>query len=136
MILSYYLQIDEGWTRKLGVNMKKELGRYGEQRAAQYLERHGYTIISRNYYTRYGELDIVCQKQGEIIFVEVKTRKTKLFGSPEESITYKKMQNIKKAALKYLHDYPAAFRGLRFDVITIFIDYQGRENINHIENAF
>ncbi len=116
--------------------MKKELGRYGEQRAVQYLQENGYKIISRNYYSRYGELDIVCQKQREIIFVEVKTRKTKLYGSPEESITYKKMQSMKKAALQYLHDYPAAFRGLRFDVISIFIDHQGKEDINHIENAF
>ena len=116
--------------------MKKELGRYGEQLAAQYLEKRGYKVISRNYHTRYGELDIVCQKQGEIIFVEVKTRKTRLYGSPEESITYKKMQNMKKAALKYLHHYPAAFKGLRFDVVSIFIDDQGKENINHIENAF
>jgi putative endonuclease len=118
------------------VHMKKELGRYGEQRAVQYLQENGYKIISRNYYSRYGELDIVCQKQREIIFVEVKTRKTKLYGSPEESITYKKMQSMKKAALQYLHDYPAAFRGLRFDVISIFIDHQGKEDINHIENAF
>jgi Holliday junction resolvase-like predicted endonuclease len=43
---------------------------------------------------------------------------------------------MKKAALQYLHDYPAAFRGLRFDVISIFIDHQGKEDINHIENAF
>lgn len=119
-----------------GVIMKKELGRYGEQRAVQYLKQKGYRIICTNYYTRYGELDIVCQKQGEIIFVEVKTRKTKSYGSPEESITYKKMQNIKKAALKYLHENPIAFRGLRFDVISIFIDDQAKENINHIENAF
>ena len=116
--------------------MKKQLGKHGEERAAHYLKKNGYRICKTNYYTRYGELDIVCEKNGEIIFVEVKTRKTTSYGTPEESITYKKTQHIKKAAIIYLNEYEKAFRGIRFDVITIFIDQQGKETINHIENAF
>jgi putative endonuclease len=116
--------------------MRKELGRQGEERAAKYLQQHGYKILQRNYYTRYGELDIVCQKQGEIVFVEVKTRKSMCYGYPEESITYRKIQHLKKAAMIYLNELSNPFRGLRFDVITILIDQQGREKLNHIENAF
>ncbi len=116
--------------------MKKQLGKHGEERAAYYLQKKGYRIIKTNYYTRYGELDIVCERKGEIIFVEVKTRKTTSYGTPEESITYKKMQHIKKVALIYLNESEQAYRGIRFDVITILIDQQGKETINHIENAF
>ncbi|KUG04639.1 hypothetical protein ASZ90_018000 [hydrocarbon metagenome] len=116
--------------------MKKQLGKHGEERAASYLKKKGYMIIKTNYFTRYGELDIVCEKSGEIIFVEVKTRKTTRYGTPEESITYQKIQHIKKAAIIYLNECKQAYRGIRFDVITIFIDQQGKETINHIENAF
>ncbi len=116
--------------------MKKELGKHGEERAARYLQNKGYKIITRNYYTRYGELDIVCKKKQEIIFVEVKTRKSVSYGTPEEAVTYKKMQKIKKAAMIYLNEGQQAFRGIRFDVITIFIDDMSKEIINHIENAF
>ncbi len=116
--------------------MRKELGKYGEEQAARYLCNKGYKILTRNYYTRYGELDIVCEKKQEIVFVEVKTRKSISYGTPEEAITYRKMQHIKKAALIYLNERQQGFRGIRFDVIAIIIDDKDNENINHIENAF
>ncbi len=116
--------------------MKKQLGKHGEERAARYLQKKGYKIIKTNYYTRYGELDIVCEKKGEIIFVEVKTRRTTTYGTPEESITYQKMQHIKKAALIYLNEWKQPFKGIRFDVITILIGDKEKETINHIEDAF
>jgi putative endonuclease len=116
--------------------MNRELGKYGEQQAARYLQKNGYKILSQNFYTRYGELDIICEKKQEIIFVEVKTRKSISCGTPEEAITYWKKEHIKKAALIYLKDNRKPFRGLRFDVITVFINEMGEENLNHIENAF
>ena len=62
--------------------MKKELGRQGEEKAACYLVEQGYKIIARNYYTRWGELDIICTKGKDIYFVEVKTRTSLKYGYP------------------------------------------------------
>ena len=92
-------------------------------------------ILQRNYRTRYGELDIICQKNGVIVFVEVKTRRSQLFGSPEEAITSQKIMHIKKVALLYLGENKTAYKEIRFDVITILI--QDKEpRLNHIQAAF
>lgn len=116
--------------------MSKKLGQYGENQAASYLRKKGFNIIKKNYYTRYGELDIICRKNREIIFVEVKTRRSINCGTPEEAVTYKKIQRIKKAALIFLNENRLPFQGLRFDVVTIVFDQNGKEVINHIEDAF
>lgn len=115
--------------------MKRELGMRGEKIAGDYLSRKGYKILGRNYYTRYGELDIVCAKNRAIIFVEVKTRNSIKYGYPEEAITRKKMEHIRKAALLYLNESNTAYSEIRFDVITILINDK-EQKINHIENAF
>lgn len=114
--------------------MNKSLGEHGENLAAQYLQKKGYKIVERNYRTRYGELDIVCLKKGHLVFVEVKTRRSTRFGLPEESITYRKKEHIKNAALGYLKQAKMPYAGLRFDVITIIMTPS--PVINHIENAF
>lgn len=116
--------------------MRKKLGRQGEDRAVAWLKKNGYRILDQNYYTRYGELDVICEKNQEIIFVEVKTRRSDRYGSPEEAVTYRKIQHMKHAALLYLNEKNVPCRGLRFDVIAIRMSADGNEVINHIENAF
>ena len=115
--------------------MKRKLGMWGEEIATRYLQDKGYKILDRNYYTRNGELDIICEKDGKIVFVEVKTRKNTSFGSPEEAITRKKMNHLRQAALIYLNSVEHPYKEIRFDVITILID-GNKEIINHIEQAF
>ncbi|MDD3890524.1 MAG: YraN family protein, partial [Syntrophomonadaceae bacterium] len=107
----------------------------GETYAAEYLLRKGYKILCRNYRTRYGEIDIICEKQRVIIFVEVKTRTSIKYGYPEEAITRKKMEHIKKVAMIYLHSCDSAYKEIRFDVITILLNDK-EKTINHIEKAF
>lgn len=114
---------------------RKELGKAGEEIAAQYLTSRGYRILTRNYYTRYGELDIVCQKDRSLVFVEVKTRRSVQFGTPEESITPRKIEHLKKAAMLYMNNHPSAFKEMRFDIISILFADNERQ-INHIEAAF
>ena len=63
----------------------KELGNFGENYVSNYLKNLGFNIIDRNYHTKYGEIDIIASKDGKIHFVEVKTRKSLLFGTPEEA---------------------------------------------------
>ena len=82
---------------------RKEIGRKGEQVAADFLERRGFTIRDRNFYTRWGELDIVAVEKTEIVhFVEVKTRTGLAYGTPGTAVTYVKQQRIRTAALHWL----------------------------------
>jgi putative endonuclease len=115
--------------------MKRALGLEGENMAARYLQGKGYRILERNYYTRYGELDIICEKEQKLVFVEVKTRRNTKFGFPEEAITRTKMKHMRRAALLYLNGLDS-YKEIRFDVITILFDTNNRAIINHIEQAF
>lgn len=115
--------------------MKKELGRQGEEIAARYLQKKGYRLLDRNYYTRFGELDVICEKNQELVFVEVKARTSIKYGFPEESITAKKKEHLRKAALIYIDSLNRPFRGMRFDVITILMEKDDKK-INHIKSAF
>jgi putative endonuclease len=115
--------------------MKKELGNLGEGIALGYLKEHGYKILTRNYRSRYGEVDIICTWGQTIVFVEVKTRTSTSFGSPEDAITRTKREHIRKVALTYLQSYPHPFKEMRFDVIGILMN--GNEpQINHLISAF
>lgn len=113
----------------------RELGRQGEEKAAAYLKKRGYKILAQNYHTRYGELDIVCKTGDNLVFVEVKTRRGTNYGSPEEAITAKKMEHLRKAAAVYLESVKPGFKELRFDVVAILIENE-KEQINHIKYAF
>ncbi|HNX91908.1 MAG TPA: YraN family protein [Syntrophomonas sp.] len=115
--------------------MKIALGRQGEEIAANYLQKQGYEILARNFRCRYGELDIICRKNAVIVFVEVKTRRSELFGSPEEAITRSKIEHIRKVALFYLAENKTHCRETRFDVISIMMKAD-QPDINHIEAAF
>ena len=115
--------------------MRKELGNRGEEIAVRYLKKQRYTILERNYRSRYGEIDIICSRDQVIVFVEVKTRTSTSYGSPEESITRSKQEHIRKVALIYLESYPHPFKEMRFDVIGILME--GSEpRINHLVAAF
>ncbi|MEW6718724.1 MAG: YraN family protein [Chloroflexota bacterium] len=115
---------------------KHTLGRWGESLAVEYLTEHGYKVIERNVYTPYGELDIVALQDEDVVFVEVKTRRTLSFGMPEESITLRKQEHLIEAAQAYLQEHPEFSGDWRIDVIAIHIKKpNARPDIRHIENA-
>ena len=91
-----------------------ETGRYGEDLAAKYLTQHGYRIIQQNYRASCGEVDIVAKDNDVLVFVEVKTRTGQGFGSPAEAVTYRKRQQISRAALVYLSQQRLPFYELLF----------------------
>lgn len=117
--------------------MQKEIGNFGEQAAADYLESKGMKIIKRNFYCRAGELDIIATDGEYTVFVEVKTRKNTKFGRASEFVDWWKQQKIIQTALYYIgsSDTP-----VRFDVVEIYYCEKGESrvitDINHIENAF
>lgn len=114
----------------------KSTGKLGEDLATRFLEQSGYQVLARNYHTRYGELDIICRQNQSLVFVEVKARRNIRFGYPEEAITPRKIQHLKKAAWHYLEEKQTAYREIRFDVITILLDDNNKGKINHIKYAF
>ena len=111
-----------------------KVGSDGEKTAINYLKKHKYKILSQNYQTYFGEIDIVCKIDNYIVFVEVKTRSDNYMVSGRDSVTLSKQKRIIKAAMQYLQSYRPELQP-RFDVIEITV---GKENnkIVHIENAF
>jgi len=114
-----------------------KVGKYGEEIATQYLLREGYNIKERNYRSSLGEIDIICEHQGIIIFIEVKTRCSEKFGYASESVDKNKQKRIIINSLNYLIRKNLKTSKLRFDVILISLSNNNTINqINHIKNAF
>lgn len=109
-------------------------GALGEEIAAKYLENQGYKILDKNFhYSKYAEIDIIAKEKDTIVFVEVKTRKTKNFGHPLEAITQKKLENIYKAAMFYLQNTKEKHKKYRIDVISIL--GADKYEMEHIKNV-
>lgn len=110
---------------------KKLLGRSGEIRAVKFLKKRGYKILAKNFTTKIGEIDIICEKCGVICFTEVKTRSNEEFGAPSEAVGKNKRAKYYKVAEEFLIRNGSEGCDCRFDVIEV----EGKE-INLIENAF
>lgn len=107
--------------------------RLGENLACDFLKKKGYKIIERNFRKGYGEIDIVATHNNTLVFVEVKTRSTNLFGGAIEAISYSKLQKLIKTCEFYKMSHPRLPEGMRIDAI--LIDIKNDENkIEHIEN--
>ncbi|MFW5998925.1 MAG: YraN family protein [Halanaerobiaceae bacterium] len=114
---------------------RQKLGNWGEKKAVEYLIERGYLIREKNYYNKYGEIDIIAEKNEILIFVEVKTYNNNRFGPPQGSVDFKKQLQIKKLAGFYLSNNNFKNLSIRFDVIAIKIkDRKGY--LNHFQNAF
>lgn len=113
----------------------KNLGKEGEAVAAEYLRRKGYRVIEENYRTRRGEIDLICEQKGSIIFVEVKTRKSLYFGHPEEAVDSRKRKKVVEIALNYLAEKNLNGKvDCRFDVVAITL--KDSRIVSHIVDAF
>ncbi len=113
----------------------KTLGSWGEQRAAEYLEKLSCQIITRNFRHGHGEIDIIADDKGTLVFVEVKTQKSEAMGEAFTWVTRKKQRQIGRVALAYLTVNNIIDRDCRFDVIAVAKGLNGVE-IKHIPNAF
>ena len=113
------------------------IGRWGEAQAAEYLRKKRYQIIAMNYYTRFGEIDIIAHKRDILAFVEVKLRKDASFARAREFVAASKQKKLVTAAELYLAQNPTKLQP-RFDVIEIYAPdgIGGRIEISHLENAF
>ena len=111
-----------------------ELGKWGEDLAADYLQRKGYTIIERDWKSGKRDLDIIAQDGNVIVFVEVKTRRNRLYGEPEESVDYHKLQNLQQAISHYVK-FKHIRQEIRFDIISIVGTVGTDPDIQHIQDV-
>ncbi|MBO6576331.1 MAG: YraN family protein [Rhodothermales bacterium] len=120
-----------------------ETGRQGEAIAEEYLQGKGYQIMATNYRFERSEVDIVAfqprerwEDGGDMVFVEVKTRRGTGFGHPEEAVTPEKRKHLIRAARAWLHENRMDRTPARFDVVAITWLPGQEPEIHHIENAF
>ena len=116
------------------MNNNQHLGKTGEKLSVDFLIGKGFKILNRNWRYKKAEIDIIVSKKDILIFIEVKTRKSEYFSSPEESITPKKIDLYQEAAEAYLEQHKLE-NEVRFDVISI-IHTENKTKIEHFINAF
>ena len=115
---------------------RHEIGILGERVAATYLKNNGYEIVETNYRCPSGEIDIIARTADTLVFVEVRTKTSSLYGSPEESITRTKMKHLLAVADDFIVNRPGLPENRRIDVIGVRLDPDGQlSSINHIKNA-
>lgn len=114
----------------------KNLGKWGEQAAREYLEQQGYEFLHANFRTTYGELDLIMRKGKQIHFVEVKTRSSTKFGFPEEAVDQNKANHLIDSAQSFLQEYPDLDTGWQIDVVAIWVGKdKSKPEIKYFENA-
>lgn len=113
---------------------KRNLGYQGEDVAVEYLMKNKYEILERNFYSIHDEIDIIAKKENEIIFIEVKTRRSLKFGNPAEAVNNIKIKHMKKAARYYLYKTKNEYANVRFDIIEVYI-CNDKFKINHIKQV-
>ena len=115
---------------------KKLLGAYGEIIAVRYLITHGYYVVTTNFESRIGELDIVAEDKKYICFVEVKTRSENSISAPADAVDKAKRERIIATTQSFLKKYKVTKRQPRFDIIEVYFKGDEPERVNHIKNAF
>ena len=119
-----------------GKRRNRSFGDFGERVAASHLESHGYKILERNWSSRVGEIDLIASKGDDLVFVEVRSRKGRDFGTPEESITGRKREHILGTIGFYLEQHPDSPPNHRIDLVVLELDRKGRVmRVEQIENA-
>lgn len=112
------------------------LGAEGEQRAAEFLERRGYRILARNARAGGVEIDLVVARGRILAFVEVKTRRSRTHGLPEDAVDARKRARLIRGAAAWLRDHPAPGGRVRFDVVSLEPEPSGGLAVRHLPGAF
>ena len=112
-----------------------QAGKLGEQAAAKLLAKNGYKILDRNFRSKLGEIDIVAQEGNILVFVEVKTRWSPKFGTPEEAVTPWKIKSIIRTGNYYKLLHPATPDLMRIDVVAVEVSVNRVTSARLIKNA-
>ncbi len=119
---------------KSGCNI--HTGRAGEEVARRFYESRGYRLVEKNFRVPAGEIDLVFEQSGELVFVEVKSRRSARYGLPQEAVARRKQQKIVKAALWFVERGGYDNHAMRFDVLAVLFRPDGSFEIEHIPHAF
>jgi putative endonuclease len=112
-----------------------ELGNWGEEVAANYLTQKGYFIRERDWHSGHRDIDIIAADDDVLVFVEVKTRRNRQFGDPEEAVHYKKFRNLRLAINHYVK-YKHIDQEIRLDIITVVGTPEGgTPEVEHIQDV-
>ena len=114
------------------INQRQELGKEGEDFAADYLQKQGYEIIGRNFECKQGEIDIIAKDKNEYVFIEVKTRQNHHYGMPCEAVDERKQKHIWNATRYYIYSHKLEDQYIRIDVIEIY-KRKNRFYLHHIK---
>ena len=118
------------------MNRRQHVGRLGERLAKRHLEANGFNIVEINYRASGGEIDLIAEKDEILVFVEVRTRTSPGFGSPEESVTLRKRAHLVAASEEYLQAANAEGREWRIDVVALVLgSNESLVSLDVIENA-
>ncbi|NPV28181.1 MAG: YraN family protein [Firmicutes bacterium] len=115
---------------------RRETGLKGEEIALSFLSSLGYRLLAKNFRCRLGEIDLIMQDGPVTVFVEVKTRRNLLYGTPQEAVSPAKQAKIRRLAQYYLLTKKEEEAPLRFDVIAITFTEKGRPVIEHLKGVF
>ena len=113
---------------------QNEWGKWGEDTAADFLEQNGYQIIERDWKSGRRDIDIIATDGSEVVFVEVKTRRNRLYGDPEEAVDYHKLQSLRMAINHYIK-YRHINSDVRLDIISIVGMIGCEPEIEHIKGV-
>lgn len=115
---------------------RQEVGKLGEKAAQKFLKKRGYRIREVGFRCRHGEIDIIAQQKDYLVFVEIRTKSSLDFGTPEESLTQAKKKKLIASALSYLNTHQNLPPLWRIDVVAVELDEKGKtKRIELIENA-
>lgn len=117
------------------MDRRSKFGHWGEEKAAEYLAKIGYKLVAKNYRCPHGEIDLIMTRREQLIFVEVKARKSLAFGRPAEAVTKQKQEKIKITALHFLQKHTISYHKLSFDVMELYY-VENKLVINHIPHCF
>jgi putative endonuclease len=115
---------------------RPDLGLHGEEEAFRHLTKLGYTILARRFRTRLGEIDLVAEDGGTLVFVEVKARRSLSCGPPEESVTPRKQRRLILLAGTFIAARGLHGRDCRFDVVAVDLSRDGLTEVRHLKDAF
>ncbi len=122
------------------MRVKDAVGRFGEQIAAEHLQRAGLVVLDRNWRCRDGELDIVARDAEVLVFVEVKTRSSLAYGGPADAVDRRKAARIRRLAVRWMAERragrePQFWATIRFDVVAVVRGRPGLQ-VRHLVGAF
>ena len=115
---------------------KTALGNRGEDQAASHLESLGYNIVERNYRCKHGEIDLVAKEKTDLVFVEVKTRRSMSCGYGSEAVDKRKRQKLAKSAISYLDERGLGEIDCRFDIVEVYLENGHPVRFEIIKGAF